>query len=68
MDANYATGLEDFRMDVEERFPEVDFNSIKLNISAASSLIQTSSKDVNIKDNATTQPTQDDPTFGDNPQ
>ena len=67
LDANYATGLEDFRMDVEERFPEVDFNSIKLNISVASSLLQTSSEDVNIKDNATTQPAQDDPTSGDNP-
>ena len=54
-------------MDAEERFLEVDFNSIKLNIGAASSLLQTSSEDVNIEDDATTHPTQDDPTSGDNP-
>ena len=38
----------------EERFPEVDFSSIKLNIGAMSSLLQTSSEDVNIEDDATT--------------
>ena len=68
LDANYAAGFEDFCMDAEECFPEVDFSSIKLNISAASSLLQTSFEDVNINDNATTHPTQDDPTSGDNPQ
>ena len=68
LDTNYAISLEDFRMDVEERFPKVDFSSIKLNIGATSSLLQTSSEDVNIKDDATTQPALDDPTFGDNPQ
>ena len=68
LDTNYAISLEDFRMDVEEHFPKVDFSSIKLNIGAASSLLQTSSEDVNIKDDATTQPALDDPTFGDNPQ
>ena len=52
----------------EERIPEVDFNSIKLNIGATSSLLQTSSDDVNIEDDAITLPTQDDPTSGDNPQ
>ena len=68
LEANYAAGFEDFCMDAEECFPEVDFSSIKLNISAASSLLQTSFEDVNINDNATTHPTQDDPTSGDNPQ
>ena len=44
-------------MDVVENFPEVDFSSIKLNMAAAtSSLLQTSSKDVNVEDDATTQP------------
>ncbi|XP_065627507.1 uncharacterized protein LOC136066714 [Quercus suber] len=66
--ANYAAGFEDFCMDAEERFPEVDFNSIKLNVGATSSLLQTSSEDVNIEDDTITYPTQDDPTFGDNPQ
>ena len=68
LDRNYTTGFEDFRMDVEERFSEVDFSSIKLNIGTASSLLQTSSKDVNIKDDATTQPAQDKPNSRDNPQ
>ena len=44
-------------MDAMENFIEVDFSSIKLNLGAASSLLQMSSKDVNIKDDATTQPT-----------
>ena len=68
LDANYAAGFEDFHMDVKEHFPEVGFSSIKLNIGAASSLLQTSSEDVNIENDATTHPTQDDPTSGDNPQ
>ena len=63
---NYATGFKDFHMDAKECFPKVDFSSIKLHIGAASSLLQTSSKDVNIKDDATTQPAQDEPNSGDN--
>ena len=55
-------------MDAEECFPEVDFSSIKLNIGAESSLLQTSFEDINIEDDAITHPTQDDPTFRDNPQ
>ena len=51
---NYAAGFEDFRMDAIENFPEVDFSSIKLNLGAAtSSLLQTSSEDINIEDDAT---------------
>ena len=47
-------------MDAIENFPEVDFSSVKLNLAAAtSSLIQTSFEDVNIEDDATTQPSQD---------
>ena len=56
LDTNYTTGFEDFRMDAMENFLEVDFSSIKLNLGAASSLLQTSSEDVNIEDDATTQP------------
>ena len=49
-------------MDAMENFPDIDFSSIKLNLSGAptSSLLQTSSEDVNIEDDATTQPHQDD--------
>ena len=55
LDANFAAGFEDFRMDAMENFLEVDFSSIKLNLATTtSSLIQTSSEDVNIKDDATT--------------
>ena len=57
LDRNYAAGFKDFRMDAVENFPEVDFSSIKLNLNAAtSSLLQTSSEDVNIEDDASTQP------------
>ena len=59
LDTNYAAGFEDFRMDAMEKFPEMDFSSIKLNLAATtSSLLQTSSKDVNVEDDATTQPHQ----------
>ena len=62
LDTNYATGFKDFCTDTMENFPEVDFSSIKLNLGAAtSSLLHTCSKDINIKDDATTQPGQYDP-------
>ena len=63
MDTNYAIGFEDFKMDAMENFPRSCFSSIKLNLGGAttSSLLQTSLEDINIEDNATTQPTQDDP-------
>ena len=62
LDTNYATSFEDFRMDAMENFPKVDFSSIKLNLAATtSSLLQTSFEDVNVEDDATTQPLQDDP-------
>ena len=49
-------------MDATENFPEGDFSSIKLNLAAAtSSLLQASFEDVNVKDDATTQLSQDDP-------
>ncbi|XP_023921479.1 uncharacterized protein LOC112032943 [Quercus suber] len=62
LDTNYAAGFEDFRMEAMENFPEVDFSSIKLNLGAAatSSLLQTGSEDVNIEDDASTLPPQDD--------
>ena len=56
MDTNYAAGFEDFRMDAMENFPEVDFSSIKFNLGGAttSPLLQMSSEDINIEDDATT--------------
>ena len=62
LDKNYAAGFEDFRLDAAENFPNLDFNSIKLNLSAVtSSLIQMSSEDVNIEDDANTLPPLVDP-------
>ena len=62
LDTNYATRFEDFKMDAMENFPDIDFSFIKLNLAGAptSSLLQTSSEDINIEDNVTTQPRQDD--------
>ena len=62
MDSNYAAGFEDFRMDAVEKFPDVDFSSIVLNLNAAttSSLLNLDSEDVNIEDDASTIP-QDEP-------
>ena len=58
LDTNYAAGFEDFKMDAIEKFPNVDFNSIILNLNAAatSSLLHVGSKDANIEDDATTLP------------
>ena len=57
LDKNYAAGFKDFRLDAAENFPNLDFNTTKLNLSAAtSSLFQTSSEDVNIEDDASTLP------------
>ena len=58
LDTNYIAGFEDFRMDAIEKFLNVDFSSIILNLNAAatSSLLHTNSKDANIEDDATTLP------------
>ena len=58
LDRNYAVGFEDFKMDSVENFLEIGFNSIKLNLggAATSSLLQTSLENINIEDDATTQP------------
>ena len=50
LDENYAAGFENFHMDTHQSFPGVDFDSIKLRTAAESSLLQTSSKDINIED------------------
>ena len=61
LDRNYAAGFKDFKMDAVENFLEIDFSSIKLNLggAATSSLLQTSLENINIEDDATTQPPQD---------
>ena len=67
LETNYVARFKDFCMDIMENLLEVDFRSIKLNLGAASSLLQMSSEDVNIEDDATTQPPQDEPNVGDDP-
>ena len=62
---NYAAGFDDFCMDAIESFPRVDFDSIKLPTMTESSLLQTSSKDVNIDNDASTpHPMKDNLEFG----
>ena len=62
LDANYTAGFEDFRAKAIENFPEVDFSSIKFNLTATTnSLLQASFEDVNVEDDATTSPPKDDP-------
>ena len=57
LDKNYAAGFEDFRLDAAENFLNLDFSTIKLNLGVVtSSLLQTSSEDVNIEDDANTLP------------
>ena len=60
LDSHYAAGYEDFRADAKEAYPNLDFNSFKLPLVAKSSLLHTSSEDVNIMDDANTEVTQDD--------
>ena len=65
-DRNYATSFEDFRMDILEHFPRKDFNTIKLCVTVESFLLQMSSEEINVKDDASTQPAMDNTKFGDN--
>ena len=54
LDKTYAVGFEDFHLDAREAFPGVDFDSIKLPIAGESSWLLSTSKDVNLDDDATT--------------
>lgn len=66
LDKNYIASFEDFCLDATEAFLGLHFNSIKLPIVAESSLLQTSSKDSNIEENASTPlPMKDDSKSGD---
>ena len=57
----------DFRSDAKEAYPEMDFDVFKVPIAAESSLLQTSSKDVKIMDDASTEPSKDNPKSRDAP-
>ena len=59
LDNHYAAGYEDFRADAKEAFPDLDFDSLKIPLATESSLLPTSSEDVNVVDDATNEVTQD---------
>ena len=59
LDGHYAASYEDFRTDAKEAFPDLDFDSLKIPLATESSLLPTSSKDVNVVDDATNEVTQD---------
>ena len=56
LDRHYAVGYEDFRVDAKEAYPEMDFDSFMIPTAAESSLLPTSSEDVNVMDNTSTEP------------
>ena len=66
LDSHYAVGYEDFRADAKETFPDLDFDPFKLPLATESSLLQTSSEDVNIMDDANNEVSQGDPKSGGN--
>ena len=57
--SHYATGYEDFRADAKEAYLDLDFDSFKIPLATKSSLLLTSSEDVNVVDDATNEVTQD---------
>ena len=66
LDSHYTAGYEDFRADAKETFPDLDFDSFKLPLATESFVLQTSSEDVNVMDDASNEVTQGDPTAGGN--
>ena len=59
LDRHYIVDYEDFHSNAQEAYPEIDFDSFKIPTATKSSLLQTSSKDVNVMDDASTKPTKD---------
>ena len=59
LDRHYAASYEDFRANAKEAYPEMDFDSFMILTAAESSLLLTSSKDVNVMDDTSSEPTQD---------
>ena len=65
LDRNYVVRFKDFRMDTIEHFPCADFSPIKLCVATESYFLQMSFEDINVEDDASTQPAKDDPKSGD---
>ena len=66
LDSHYAAGYKDLRADAKETFPDLDFDSFKLPLATESSMLQTSSEDVNVMDDASNEVIQGDPKSGGN--
>ena len=66
LDSHYVAGYEDFCVDAKKAFPELNFDTFKIPLATESSLLATSSKDVNVVDDANNKVTQDDPKSGGN--
>ena len=66
LNSDYTAGYEDFCVDAKETYPNLDFDSFKLPLATESSLLQTSSEDINIMDDANNEVTQDSSKSGDN--
>ena len=56
LDRHYAASYEKFCFDANEAYPEVDFDSFMILTATESSLLPTSSKDVNMVGDASTKP------------
>ena len=59
LNSHYAAGYEYFSVDAEEAYPNLGFDSFKIPLATESSLLLTSSEDVNVVDDATNEVTQD---------
>ena len=64
LDCHYAACYEDFCADAKEAYPMMDFDSFMIPTTTESSLLPTSSEDINVMDDATTEIAQDDPKLG----
>ena len=64
LDSHYAAGYEDFHADAKETFPDLDFDSFKLPLAIESSMLQKSSEDVNVMDDASNEVTKGNPKAG----
>ena len=59
LNSHYAAGYEYFSVDAKEAYPNLGFDSFKIPLATESSLLLTSSEDVNVVDDATNEVTQD---------
>ena len=59
LDSHYVAGYKDFRADAKEAFPNLDFDSLNIPLATESSLLPTSSEDINVVDDASNKVTQD---------